>query len=173
MNLARLENSMKKMWIAGAIKHPGALHKELHVPAGEKIPKKKLEKAAEKPGKEGKRARLAETLESLHNKGKVMAKEKKDAKVDHKKMMKMHEEKMKHHEKMLKAEQKAGVKGDKKLAKEVKAGKKELKVKKVMHEFKEGQLHSGSKKGPEVSNPKQAIAIALSESRKVGKKSKK
>jgi hypothetical protein len=36
----------------------------------------------------------------------------------------------------------------------------------VMHEFGKGKLHSGSKKGPEVSNPKQAIAIALSEGRK-------
>lgn len=47
------------------------------------------------------------------------------------------------------------------------------KVEKVMHEFKEGKLHSGSKKGPEVTNPKQAIAIALSEAKKAGKKSKK
>lgn len=44
------------------------------------------------------------------------------------------------------------------------------KVEKVMHEFKEGRLHSGSKQGPEVTNPKQAIAIALSEARKKGKK---
>jgi hypothetical protein len=43
------------------------------------------------------------------------------------------------------------------------------KVRKVMHEFKTGQLHSGSKKGPKVKNRKQAIAIALSEARK-GKK---
>lgn len=35
-----------------------------------------------------------------------------------------------------------------------------------MNEFKKGSLHSGSKKGPEVTNPKQAIAIALSEKRK-------
>ena len=42
------------------------------------------------------------------------------------------------------------------------------KIEKVMHEYKEGKLHSGSKKGPEVSNPKQAIAIALSEARKKG-----
>ncbi len=54
-------------WIAGAIKHPGALHKELHVPEGKKIPEKKLEKAAHAPGKEGKRARLAETLEHMHH----------------------------------------------------------------------------------------------------------
>jgi hypothetical protein len=37
------------------------------------------------------------------------------------------------------------------------------KVKKVMHEFKAGELHSGNKKGPVVKNRKQAIAIALSE----------
>jgi hypothetical protein len=46
--------------------------------------------------------------------------------------------------------------------------KKKGKVEKVMHEYKEGSLHSGSKKGPKVTNPKQAIAIALSEARKAG-----
>lgn len=40
------------------------------------------------------------------------------------------------------------------------------KVKKVMHEFKAGELHSGSKKGPVVKSRKQAIAIALSEAGK-------
>lgn len=40
------------------------------------------------------------------------------------------------------------------------------KVEKSMHEFKNGELHSGSKKGPKVTNPKQAIAIGLSEQRK-------
>lgn len=44
------------------------------------------------------------------------------------------------------------------------------KIKKVMHEFKEGKLHSGSKKGPLVKSRKQATAIALSESRKEGAK---
>jgi hypothetical protein len=48
--------------------------------------------------------------------------------------------------------------------------KAQKKIKKVMHEFKEGKLHSGSKKGPVVSNPKQGIAIALSEARKKGLK---
>ncbi len=33
----------------------------------------------------------------------------------------------------------------------------------VMHKFKHGKLHSGSKKGPKVNNRKQAIAIMLSE----------
>ena len=36
----------------------------------------------------------------------------------------------------------------------------------VMEEFKHGELHSGSKKGPIVKNPRQAVAIAYSESRK-------
>ena len=44
------------------------------------------------------------------------------------------------------------------------------KVAKVMGEFKSGDLHSGSKKGPKVTNPKQAIAISLSEARKAGAK---
>ena len=44
------------------------------------------------------------------------------------------------------------------------------KVGKVMREYKRGELHSGSKKGPVVKNPKQAIAIALSEARKAGAK---
>lgn len=44
------------------------------------------------------------------------------------------------------------------------------KISKVMKEYKEGSLHSGSKKGPIVANPKQAIAIALSEARKAGAK---
>lgn len=44
------------------------------------------------------------------------------------------------------------------------------KIKKVMGEFKAGKLHSGSKKGPIVSNKKQAVAIAMSEARKKGKK---
>ena len=55
----------KKNWIKGAIKHKGALREELHVKKGEKIPEKKLAKAAKTGGKEGKRARLAETLKGL------------------------------------------------------------------------------------------------------------
>jgi hypothetical protein len=56
----------------------------------------------------------------------------------------------------------------KKMKKQKKASTKTLsptekKVAEVMHEFKEGELHSSSKDGPIVTNPKQAIAIALSE----------
>lgn len=51
-----------------------------------------------------------------------------------------------------------------------KDSKGQKKVKKVMEEFKEGALHSGSKKGPVVKNQKQAVAIALSEARKEGAK---
>ncbi len=50
--------------------------------------------------------------------------------------------------------------------------RKDKKIKKVMEEFKEGKLHSGSKSGPEVTNPKQAIAIGYSEARKAGEKVK-
>lgn len=40
----------------------------------------------------------------------------------------------------------------------------------TMHEFKAGSLHSGSKTGPKVKSRKQAIAIGLSEERKLGHK---
>ena len=57
-----------KNWIAGAVKKPGALRKELGVKKGAKIPAKKLAAAAKKPGKEGQRARLAETFKSFSKK---------------------------------------------------------------------------------------------------------
>jgi hypothetical protein len=49
-------------WIAEAIGKPGALHREMGVPAGKKIPAERLARAAKAPGILGKRARLAETL---------------------------------------------------------------------------------------------------------------
>ena len=55
-------------WIQGAIEKPGALRKSLGVKEGEKIPAKKLHEAAEKGGKLGKRARLAETLGRMNRK---------------------------------------------------------------------------------------------------------
>jgi len=55
----------KKQWIQKAISKPGALKKALRVPAGEKIPAKKLAAAAKKGGKMGQRARLAKTLRKL------------------------------------------------------------------------------------------------------------
>ena len=54
-----------KNWIKGAIKKPGALHKELGVPQGKKIPKSKLKTAAKAGGVEAKRANLAMTLKKM------------------------------------------------------------------------------------------------------------
>jgi len=56
-------------WIVGAIKHKGALHEQMGVPQGEKIPAKGLAKAAKSGGKLGQRARLAQTLKGLHKGG--------------------------------------------------------------------------------------------------------
>lgn len=58
---------MAGYFIQKAIKHPGALHKSLGVPADKKIPAGKLDKAAHsKNSKMRKRAILAKTLASFH-----------------------------------------------------------------------------------------------------------
>ena len=49
-----------------------------------------------------------------------------------------------------------------------KSKKAKSKVAKTMHEWGQGTLHSGSKKGPVVKNQKQAVAVALSQARKAG-----
>ena len=51
-------------WIPHNLKK-GALHRELGVPEGQKIPSSKLNAAAKKGGKEGRRARLARTFRSF------------------------------------------------------------------------------------------------------------
>lgn len=56
---------MAKNWIAGATKNKGALHQNLGVPQGEKIPAGKLATAAKRGGTVGKEAKLAETLKSF------------------------------------------------------------------------------------------------------------
>jgi len=55
-------------WIQKAIKHPGALHRELGVPEGQKIPAKKLAKAEHSDNPTLRhRANLAETLKHMHH----------------------------------------------------------------------------------------------------------
>ena len=54
-------------WIQKAIRHPGALHRQLGVPQGQKIPAKKLAKAAHSSNPTlRRRANLAKTLKKMH-----------------------------------------------------------------------------------------------------------
>lgn len=56
----------KKNWIKEATKNKGGLHRSLGVPAGEKIPAKKLEKATHSSNpKVRKQAQLAKTLKGF------------------------------------------------------------------------------------------------------------
>lgn len=58
---------MSKNWIKGVIKNPGALHRELGVAQGKKIPTAKLNVAAHsKNPQEKRRAILAKTLSKMH-----------------------------------------------------------------------------------------------------------
>lgn len=57
---------MAKNWIQEMGMKQGALHEQMGIPMGMKIPKGKLKKAAKKKGKMGARARLAMTLASFH-----------------------------------------------------------------------------------------------------------
>lgn len=150
-------------WIAGATKNKGGLHRSLGVPEGQKIPAGKVKAAAQKGGKIGKQARLAETLEGLGHDGKS---EKGEAKGPHK-------SKGKHKPPaappmrppmmppppvaaQMPPTSPMGFDGDK--------------MEKTMHEFKHGELHSGSKTGPEVTSRKQAIAIGINQAKKAGEK---
>jgi hypothetical protein len=66
VTIPALSEEKGEKWIQQAIEKPGALRKSLKVKAGKNIPAGKLEKAAKKGGKLGKRARLAMTLKKLH-----------------------------------------------------------------------------------------------------------
>jgi len=59
-----------RKFIQKAIKKPGQLHRDLHVPIGKKIPESKIRAAAKKGGKIGQRARFAMTLKKLRPKKK-------------------------------------------------------------------------------------------------------
>jgi len=61
-----MEKKKDKKWIQKAIEKEGSLRKSLKVKSGKNIPVSKLEKAAKKGGKMGKRARLALTLRKLN-----------------------------------------------------------------------------------------------------------
>ena len=60
---------MAEHWIQKAIKHPGSLHKALHIPEGKNIPSGKLDKAAHSENPTlAKKANLAKTLKAMHRK---------------------------------------------------------------------------------------------------------
>lgn len=65
---------------------------------------------------------------------------------------------------------------DKKLVKKLKKADRVKREEEIiaddMERYAKGKLHSGSKKGPVVKNPKQAIAISLSVARKKVNKKK-
>jgi hypothetical protein len=108
-------------------------------------------------------------LIAITKKPKSMAKEMKYEKEEHKKIRELEKE-IKHKPEKKKKEKTKKHKSDKKHASK---GKFKRAVESEMKEFKEGKLHSGSKKGPIVTNPRQAIAISLQVARKkAGKKSK-
>ena len=59
---------MTHKWIAKAISKPGALHRSLGVPQGERFPAKRIAKAAHSSNPLlAKRARLAQTLKAMHH----------------------------------------------------------------------------------------------------------
>lgn len=60
----------------------------------------------------------------------------------------------------------ASIKKDLEKAASSKKSKPKNKIKKVMTEFSKDKLHSGSKKGPKVTDRKQAIAIAINSAKK-------
>jgi hypothetical protein len=62
-----LEKIASSHWVQGAIKHPGALHRELGVPEDQPIPKSKLNAAAKMGGKIRHQAQLAKTLKKMHH----------------------------------------------------------------------------------------------------------
>lgn len=60
------DSAPQKHWIKGAIKRPGALHRALHVPEGQKIPAAKMAQAARSSNPRMKKmVALAHTLRSL------------------------------------------------------------------------------------------------------------
>jgi len=61
----------KKKWIQDIGLKKNALSKQMGIPEKKNIPIKKLKAAAKKPGKLGKRARLALTLKKMHSKKKA------------------------------------------------------------------------------------------------------
>lgn len=65
--IMRAKPKRSKNFIAGAIEHPGGLHRALGVPTGKKIPVGMIESHTHAPGRMGKMARLAMTLRHMQH----------------------------------------------------------------------------------------------------------
>ena len=142
---------------------------ELHERIEKKQDRKKLpmpsKKKAMKEAMEGEEVLHEYLEEKLHGKGGAMPKAMYGGKEAAK-----HKGKKPKKERSIEIEIEIEHKGKKKP--DPKPAKKGGKMAKVMKEFSKGELHSGSKKGPMVTNPKQAVAIGYAESKRSKKKGK-
>ena len=60
--------STPRDWIQGAVKHPGALHRDLGVPQGKKIPASKLDRALHSDNPTlRRRAQFAENMKRMRS----------------------------------------------------------------------------------------------------------
>lgn len=63
--MSTIPANMHGKWMSKAVKHPGALHRALHVPMGKKIPAAKISAAKNEGGHVAKMANLASVFDKF------------------------------------------------------------------------------------------------------------